>query len=217
MPLSREPSGSDKAEAIRIVTTDGEKFFNSGSKVSGFAAVGAGGGWEEVAGSPFTPTVANTLNITWDETLYSHIRIIIDDIRTNDDNSLFGLRMGSGNGASIHSSAGNYQNQSMSYTVSGWTADGGDNHIPVAAQWGAGATEGLFGEINILGGYNNGTTHSLIDIEAVYNLNTGTQVGIAIKTMVRVDSALDTIQFRMTTVSEDFQAVGNIRVYGQFI
>ena len=39
MSLPREPSGSNKAEAIRVVTTDGEKLFNSDQKISGLGDV----------------------------------------------------------------------------------------------------------------------------------------------------------------------------------
>jgi hypothetical protein len=178
---------------------------------------GAGGNWEEITGSPFTPTATQTFNVTWDETLYGHVKMVIEDIRTNDDNSLFGIRLGSSNGAVIHASAGNYQTHEIEYVTGGWTHDGGNNHIPLADNWGSVASEGLWGEINIIGGSGNGTSAALISADVHYNINTGPIAARSVKSLLKVDAAIDTVQFRMTTGGDAFQVEGLIRVYGQIL
>lgn len=182
----------------------------------GSGGAGGSGAWVEVnstniSGSPTSFTV------TWNESLYSDIRIVISGIQCADDGISFQLLLGEANGATIHNTTGDYDGITKLWSTTGWFDLTDSTQVVLTTSTGNAAGEVVNGVIEIFGthGSNIGgaiasriyhRTSSGIDRvnEAKAFLETGAGAG-----------AIDTCKLRFFATTERTWAnVGNITTYG---
>ena len=169
---------------------------------------GASGEWVKI--SDTTPLVAATIDIIWDETAYSAIRIILENIQPVINNANMNMQFGHTNGTVIIVS----QYAGINQLYSGTTWNNPSSTLPrLANTIGNDASDkGVYGIIDVFG-FGSNSQGAMANI--FLNWEDGTPTAQGKQTHIFVggqDSIIDTFQLLLT--SGNFQAVGNVKVYG---
>ena len=169
-----------------------------------------------------TPTAVTEIDFTWDETLYSSIRIELEGIQPAEDRNLM-VQMGHSDGATILATAGDYEStyrgmQDIARTLSGTTT--AIELDPGGLTVDATGTQGMSGKIDIIGG-SDANTSVIIDAltHFVYGGAGGTMHSYHasgfIKPYARASEAFDTVRLIWSgSPLKNFKAQGSIRYYG---
>lgn len=173
-----------------------------------------GGVWEQVAGSPFTPTATNEFAVTWDESLYSSIRIEIENLRTNTNGGTLRFFVGSGGGVK-HNSVGDYQNVYNAMTNGTWTLNGTTADIRVAPSWGNAAGQGAYGTVE-LKGINSSDNGGILEYSVVTrnSSDSKTQRKGHVALEGGIDADIDGFIVGLVAGGHSFLSSGQIRVFG---
>lgn len=169
-------------------------------------ALAAGGAWELL--ETWTPTAVNSKDFTWDESVYSDIKIVFQDLRTSTANEYLQFRLGYGDGASIITTAASYK------FTEGFVSQTNQSFFREKGNQGSAATDGISGSINIIStGSTNSSPLYEMDYTDVKSLtpNAGKVHGY-IDTSSAENNAIDTL--RMFWSSGNFALVGDVYVYG---
>lgn len=176
-------------------------------------AGGAGSGsWEQLSGSPFTPTNTQTYAITWDESLYNAMVFHYEDLETDTDNSTFYCSLGSNNGGTIYNSSGDYDGFYHVYTPF-LTALSDSTIVRLGTAWGNDTGEGVSGRLELfaMSGSNNGAllkNASTFKNTAAAIVNQYTEAAFEGSSV-----AIDTLRFEVQGGAA-FEASGSIWAYG---
>lgn len=176
--------------------------------LDGTAAVG--GAWEQI--SETTPTAANTVSITFDETLYTAVRLEFEELQVATDSIYLAVRLGSADGGTIYNSTGDYIG--MFDDMAGtWSAIADTSMVVITpSSVGNAAGEYLSGSVEVknFASVNQGGT---ITADVLYHNTTGQQAHRWAKgALDQQEAAIDTIQLLLE--SGNFVATGTIKLYG---
>lgn len=185
-------------------------------------ALAQGGAWELI--DAWTPTAVNAKDWSWDETLYSDIRIVLSGIGPASDEQELRFALGYNNGASFFTGSGDY-----GYSVVSM-ADGTRNAQGVAGSLvtltyegvagaaegvGNGATEGVSGKIELTGG-GSVTSGVAFDTNLIFSDLAGrsrsTHIQGALIDPGARSNAIDSI--RLLWESGNFKTTGAVYIYG---
>jgi len=187
------------------------------------AALSGGGGGQWVLIEDYTPTAVTSYDFTWDETLYSSVRLELEAIQPDSDAGLL-LRLGHTDGATILNTTGDYLwshreiGSATAFTVSGVTDE--IELQPGGLTVDASFTQGCGGKIEVIGGSDANTT-AIVEASThfVYGGAGGTfysyYVQGYVKNYGRGSEAFDTLQIAWDgAMPPSFKAQGSIRLYG---
>ncbi len=174
--------------------------------------VGAGGNWALLA--TVTPTATGNIDISWDEAAYSSIRVELDAIQPATDGVTFRCQVGSADGATIHSSASDYDGITQVWEgTGGYSALANNDFIDLAQSCSDAANETVSGVIEIKGG-RNADVGAIIKAEIIYINSVSNLRVIETKAFTddNVKAAIDTL--RLFYASGNHAATGDIKIYG---
>ncbi len=193
-----------------IITVEGFWGFTSAGWV-GLGLTGGGTGlsaWEKI--SEATPAAATTFDIIWDETLYSAVKIILENIQPATDNAHMDMQFGHTNGGTIITSG--YDGTVNIY--SNTTLSGISTTLPrLATSIGNDASDkGVYGEIDVLS-FGSNSQGAMANCYLIHE--DGSTTPHAQRTYIFLggeDSVIDTFQLILTT--GNFAVVGSVKLYG---
>lgn len=181
-------------EEVRRIDTDGTSV--------------ASGVWVKI--SETTPTAISTVDMTWDESLYSAIKVDFEQLETDTDNDAMYMQLGSVDGATIHSTTSDYIGRYHVYQL-------GVSNLPETTQvrmitaWGNATGEGASGSMELWSyrGANNGAA---FEIRTIAKNTAGASQRLLAQGVLTINSSVDTIRFLLGAGA--FVATGTIRLYG---
>lgn len=171
----------------------------------------------------WTPTAVNSKDFTWDESLYSEIKIIIEGVIPATDDALLRGRIGYDDGVTFFTGAGDYMSYIESISNGVYASDTSfpSDSIPlshvggVAGGVGSAAGEGFSGTFKTIG-WNSAVSRPAFTADESYDDNGGIYVvGKSWGTVA--DTLADTTvmdSFRVYWSTGNFEAVGTIKIYG---
>ena len=172
-----------------------------------------GGSWVQLI--DVVPTNTATYDLTWDETLYSDIRIVLEDIQCDLDTLSFLLRVGSANGGTIYSGAADYDGITRIWEGTGaysgiTTTDG----VVLSTQTSNVANETVSATFEIIGSSSANVSCGITTKTLVINSSSGNNRLTETKTFLpTIKAAIDTVRLYWGSTGK-FQVAGTIKVYG---
>jgi hypothetical protein len=154
------------------------------------------------------------IDLIWDESVYSSIRIECDGIQPATDGVTFRARLGDNDGGTIHATAGDYDGLTRVWEGTGaWSAHSPTDRIDLAVSCSNAANETINAVIEIEAG-RSPDTGCAVKARVQYINNSSNQRVNEVKIFLddAVAAAIDTC--RLFFASGNFANVGDIKVYG---
>lgn len=174
------------------------------------AGGGASGRWELISSTSIT-AVAN-VDVTWDETRYSIIKVIIEDAQVGTDNVDVEVQMGHTNGGTIIT-ATSYTTITNAGTTT-WSSASAQDHWLLTGAGNAGNAAGeYFSATMELTNFKSSNHSATLDGVANYHNTIGNILDTRFMGSHRANAnAIDTLRFQPS--SGNWAASGTIKVYG---
>lgn len=204
------------AQGVSSLLANTGTFRLYGLRNDGAAAGSAAGGWHvidstDISGSP------TEHKITWDEAVYSDIKVVISGIQCAVDGITLSLELGEANGATMHTTSGDYDGINLSWdNTTSYSQITPTDRIPLVTSTGNVAGETINGTINIMG--TSGTdVGAMVNAWINYKNSSGNTRVFETKAFTDdgVAGAVDTYKlvFHATT-DRAWANVGNVKTYG---
>jgi len=162
-----------------------------------------------VSGNP------TNIDLTWDETLYSSIRVELNAIQPSTDAVTLIARLGDNDGATIHATSGDYDGVQQVWEGTGaFAAISVSDRVDIAASASNVANETISGYIEIFGGLSADTGAAFKSL--IHYLNSvSNQRTIETKAFLddQTQAAIDTLRL-FWGASSTWANTGDIKVYG---
>jgi len=181
-------------------------------------AANGGGAWELI-GTPWTPTAVSSKDFTWDETLYSEIKIVGEGLVPATDGASFRMRLGHTGGTVFYTGSGDYGGTAENLAANSTASH--DSYIVMAYSYtaedtiGSNNSEGISFSLT-LSGLNSTRSPAMVKGTSAYLTDGGVFRGSDIFA-ITADNASDSNTCdaaRFYWSSGNYEAQGKIYVYG---
>ena len=177
------------------------------------AAGGGGGSWvqissQNVSGSP------SQIDLTWDESIYINVKVVIEGIQPATDGVTFRARFGSANGGTIYNSTNDYDGMQRAWEGTGaFSALADSTRLDLAPSSSNASNETIDATIDILCS-GNADLGAALKATLHYINSSSDQRVLETKAFLDdgINAAIDTI--RLYFAAGNFANVGTIKLYG---
>ena len=186
-----------------------QKTTNTGN--TGWTLFGGGGAWSLISTTAIT--AVGSLDLTWDEAVYSAIRFVIEDLQIDTDATHLECRLGHTNGATIVASAD--YNGIFNAGTTTWTNMGAAStqlRLTSGGTMGNAAGEYYSGVIDVLN-FASANLGATVEHNGLYHNSAGAQLPNKLfSRLINQTVAMDTL--RLFPAAGSFRAAGSIAMYG---
>lgn len=169
--------------------------------------------WDLISTTAISGDPAN-VDLTWNESTYSDVRIVLDAVQPATDGVTFRLRLGDTDGTVIHASTNDYDGVTQIWEGTGaFSAISGTDTVDLATSSSNAANETISGTIKVIGGANS-DGGAAVKATIHYTNSTSNQRTIETKAFLddNTQAAVDTV--RLYFAAGNFANTGNIKLYG---
>lgn len=171
---------------------------------------GGAGQWQLIETRSIT-AVANE-DFTFDETAYTEIKMIIEDIIPATDGASMEIQLGSADGATIYTGASDYVGVLSNLTAVAWQTMSPTDAIQLGNSVGSNANESMDATIH-LKNFRSANTGANVTLESTYINSSGDeQFRVVHAGLDGINVAVDTI--RVQAAAGNLEANGTIRLFG---
>lgn len=192
--------------------TSGHVLTADGSGSATYQAASAGGVWAELDDTTVSGSPAN-YEFTWDESLYSDIRIVYTGIQPASDTVSLYLIVGHTDGGTMFNSASDYDGNERERVSTTWSALSDTDQVRIAPNYSNASNETASGTIEITGS-GDPNTGCNIDSKTHYLDAASNQRSYKVEAFLDDGNvgAIDTA--RLFFASGNLANVGTIKLYG---
>lgn len=199
-------SGAMSADSLAVttLTLGGTQIIEQGNLES----VTVSSTWEKLESGSIP--AAQSLTVTWDESAYDEIVIVIKGARTSSDNDTLYLQCGYNDGASILTGAGEYDGIYNAYSSTSWINQPSNDRSFIATACGDQVDETISVKI-VITNHADANAGANVKTELSHKNASAALVNYNIFTQVKASQAIDTA--KIAFLSGTF-AAGTYAVYG---